>query len=218
MRTQALCTPLIIVAIGKIEVHSEQYTVNEDFQQGALQVADELNLDELDAAQLFLESQREAEESGRPIVTCALIRFHQRRKYLLDCLRLLLQVSADVNLDDDIRSDLQRVVINILEPGEPRKSSSSYVQRCLSSMGDIKWWLQNLADKLSSASVLGQGQQSILLETIEYQRISLVKQHESLGIIVLYLVKENHSDMADFELVLATLKKMDKYDNLLCES
>ena len=182
-----------------------------------MQVADELNLDELDAAQLFLEAQREAEESGRPVITCALIRFHQRRKYLLDCLGLILQLSADVNLEETIRADLQQVVSNLVQPGESLKGSTNYVQKCLSSMGNIKLWLQNLADKSSSASVLGQGKQPLLLETIEYQRVSLVKQHESLGIIVLYLVKENHSVMADFELVLATLKRLDKYDNLLRE-
>jgi nuclear pore complex protein Nup205 len=182
-----------------------------------LQVADELNLDELHAAQLFLDAQHEAEESDRPIITCALMRFHQRRKYLLDCLRLILQLSADVNLEESIRADLQKVVNNLVQPWESLKDSATYVQKCLSSMGDLKLWLQNLADKLSSASVLGQGQQPELLETIKYQRVSLVKQHESLGIIVLYLVKENHSVVADFELVLATLKRLDKYDNLLRE-
>ena len=84
-------------------------------------------------------------------------------------------------------------------------------------MGDVKSWLQRLAEKLSSASVLGQLQQVEVLETIEYQRVSLVKQHESLGVILLYLVKEGHSVVTDFEQVLEHLRKADKYDSLLCK-
>ena len=82
-------------------------------------------------------------------------------------------------------------------------------------MGGIKGWLQNLADKVNSTSVLGQGHRVELLETIEYQRVSLVQQHESLGVIVLYLVKANYSIVADFEQLLDIVKKADKYDNLL---
>lgn len=84
-------------------------------------------------------------------------------------------------------------------------------------MGEIKARLQMLAEKLASASILGQGQQADLLEIIEYERISLVKQHESLSIVLLYLVKEGYSDKTDFHYVLDVLRKADKYDNLLCQ-
>lgn len=82
-------------------------------------------------------------------------------------------------------------------------------------MGDIRQWLQKISDKVSSASVLGQPSQPEFLEIMEYQRHSLVKQHELLGVIVLYLVKADHSVVGDFELLLGILKKADKYDNLL---
>jgi nuclear pore complex protein Nup205 len=82
-------------------------------------------------------------------------------------------------------------------------------------MSDIKTWLQKLAEMSNTGSVTGQ--QSEVLETIEYQRVSLVKQHELVGIIVFYLVKQNYTVLADFELVLETLKKVDKFDSLLCE-
>jgi len=84
-------------------------------------------------------------------------------------------------------------------------------------MGDIKSRLQDLAEKLNSASILGQSQQAELLQTIEFERGSLVKQHESLSIVLLYLVKENYSVLADFEWTIDHLRKTDKYDNLLCE-
>lgn len=161
-----------------------------------------------------MEAQAETDASGRPALTNSIIRFHQRRKCVLDCFRLLVQLSADVNQEDELRTDLQAIVAQIVQPGD---NSLRYTQRCLSSMGDVKSWFQRLAEKLNSASVLGQLQQVEVLETIEYQRVSLVKQHESLGVILLYLVKEGHSVVTDFEQVLERLRKADKYDSLLCK-
>jgi nuclear pore complex protein Nup205 len=201
-------------SVGKLEVSGDEYTINDEFKQGALQLADELDIDELDASRIFLEAQAETDASGRPALTNSIIRFHQQRKCVLDCFRLLVQLSADVNQEDELRTDLQAIVAQIVQP---RDNSLRYTQKCLSSMGDVKSWLQRLAEKLSSASVLGQLQQVEVLETIEYQRVSLVKQHESLGVILLYLVKEGHSVVTDFEQVLEHLRKADKYDSLLCK-
>lgn len=192
----------------------DQYTINEDFQQGVLQVANELNLDELDAARIFLEVQDETDSSGRSAVTNSIIRFHQRRKTVLDCLLLILQQSADEDQDEALREDMQAIVAQIVQP---ESGSARYAQRCLSSMDDIKSGLQGLADSLNRASLLGQDQQVEAVEAIEYQRVSLIKQHESVSVILLYLVKENHSVEADLDRLLATLKKADKYDNLLRE-
>jgi nuclear pore complex protein Nup205 len=199
---------------GKIEVSGEEYAINEEFQQGALQLADELNVDELEAAKIFLEAQSEMDASERPVLTNAIIRFHQRRKTQLDCVRLVLQICVDVDKEESLRIDLQEFVSSVVRP---EGTSPKYVQKCLSTMGDIRSWLQKLADKLNGASVLGQQQNPEFLETLEYERVSLVKQHESLGVIVLFLVKDNQSSVADFGLVLETLRKADRYDNLLGE-
>ncbi|KAF4634335.1 hypothetical protein G7Y89_g3782 [Cudoniella acicularis] len=202
------------LATGKLDVAGTEYQINEQFQQDALQLADDLNLDEREAARLFLQSQDEAEPSGRPARTISIIRFHQRRKFLLDCLRMILQQADDEEQDEGLRIGLGGVISSILLQ---QGSSPRFVQKCLSSMADIKSWLQGLTDKFNGASILGQEQQPEFLEIIEFQRASLVMQHESLGTILHYLVKQNHSTLEDFELVLDTLKKADKYDNLLRE-
>lgn len=168
----------------------------------------------MDAARIFLEAQAETDASGQPALTNSVIRFHQRRKCVLDCIRLILQLSADIDQDDQIRADLQAIVKDIVQPGDP---PLRYTQQCLSSMHDIKIWLQRLAEKLRGASVLDQLQHVEALQAVEYQRTTLVKQHESLAVILLYLVKESHSVVADFDQVLETMRKADKYDNLLCE-
>jgi nuclear pore complex protein Nup205 len=195
-------------------VDGEQYKVNEEFQAASLRLADDLNIDELDAARLFLDSQDETDTSGQPAHTASIIRFHQRRKVLLDCLRTIVQLAADIDQDDIVRDVLEEFVRRIVFA---EGSTTRYIRKCLSSMGEIKTWLQSLADKLSGASVLGQAQQPDFLEAIQFQQTSLVMQHELLGLIVFWLVKLNHSVMADFDLVLETLRIADRYDNLLCK-
>ncbi|TVY45708.1 Nucleoporin [Lachnellula occidentalis] len=210
LQTYDIRSGLIWEVIGKLDVDDEQYAINEEFQASSLRLADDLNIDELDAARLFLDSQNDT--SGQPAHTAAIIRFHQQRKCLLDCLRTIAQISADIDQEDKVREVLQEYVRKIVSPSV---STKTYAQKCISSMGDIKIWLQSLADKVNGASVLGQSQQPDFLETIQFQETSLVIQHESLGLIVLCLMKLNHSEMADFDLVLDTLKRADRYDNLL---
>lgn len=216
-----------LVFTGRIQIRDEEYAVNDDFKQGALMLADALNLDELDAARIFFASQEDAEVLGRSVLECSIIRFHQVRKYLLDCFRLVLQLSsANIDLDPDsnpdefesqeaIKSTFQTVVALVLQVEEKAENGPSFVQKCLQSMADIKIWLQDLADRINSANVLYQGQSDEFSEAIEYQRVSLIQQHESLGVIVHYLVKGRFSAVANFESVLRVLRQTDRYDNLL---
>jgi nuclear pore complex protein Nup205 len=180
-----------------------------------LQVANDLDLDELEAAELFHKVKIESEASGRSRLTCSVIRFHQRRKELLDCLRLILQTYIDVDQEDHVRERIQAVVRYIIQPPDTA-DSSRFVARCLSSMRNIKNWLGGLSAKLDALEVVNREESSEDKERLEYQRVSLVKQHESLGIIVYYLSK-NYAAVADFESILASLKSMDRLDNLLCE-
>lgn len=180
-----------------------------------MQVADDLDLDELDAARICLDAQVDSETSGRSLNLCAILRFHQRRTYLLDCLRLILQLADDLNRDEDQLQGLREVIHETVQAQDNSNDTTLYVRRCLASMTDIKAWLQRLMDKLNSASVIGKGRQEELEESTEYQRISLVGQHESLSIIVLYLTKMDYSSVANFELILETLRTGDKYDHLL---
>ncbi|KAI6709507.1 hypothetical protein JHW43_007958 [Diplocarpon mali] len=200
------------LAEGKLDIAGDQYMINDDFQQGVLQLSSELNLDELDAAQIFLEVQDESDSSGRSGLTNSIVRFHQRRKTVLDCLQLLLQLSTDEELNEALRGDFQSLVAQIIQPDH---GAARYAQRCLSSMDDIKKSLQLVVDGLNRLPLMGPAQQAEAMEIVEYQRVSLVKQHESLGIIMVYLVKENLAVGVDFERVQNTLRKADKYDSLL---
>lgn len=206
---------LIRLFSGKLQVQDEEYAINEDFQQSALQLADALDLDEVDSAKILFEAQDDAEVLGRSLLESAIIRFHQKRKYLLDSFRLVLQVSIDINMIEAIRDVLQAVIGRVLDSQDNNRNGPGFVRKCLQNMEDMKSMLQNLTDRLNGASVLGQAQRPEFLETIEYQRVSLVQQHESLGVIMHYLIKANFATPHDFEQLLEILKRADKYDNIL---
>lgn len=82
-------------------------------------------------------------------------------------------------------------------------------------MADIRAWLSAIGDRLSGASVLGGAQALDVVESLDFQRTSLIQQHESLGLIVYHLIKGRHSNVSDFEHLVSTVKSIDKYDNLL---
>ncbi|TGO21554.1 hypothetical protein BPAE_0213g00080 [Botrytis paeoniae] len=200
------------------------YKINEDFQQGTFQLADELNLDEIEASQIFFDARDDADATGRSVLSCSIIRFHQRRKLLLDCLRLTLQQIAELEgnseQEQELKIFLEHIIKETITPTtatttNTTRNAPTFISKCISAMGDIRQWLQKISDKVSSASVLGQPSQPELLEIMEYQRHSLIKQHELLGVIILYLVKADRSSVEDFELLLGVLKKADKYDNVL---
>lgn len=134
---------------------------------------------------------------------------------LLDCLRMIFELASDVDRGEAERDGLLHLIDEVVKPSNTSNDMSRYVRRCLASMADIKIWLHKLAEIMNTGSVTGQ--QPDVVESIEYQRVSLVKQHELLGIIVFYLVKQNYTVLSDFELVLETLKKVDKFDSLLRE-
>src|SRR5205809_7755334 len=85
----------------------------------------------------------------------------------------------------------------------------------MDSMVDIENWILLLAEQIQKASIVGQAQESDVLEVIEYQRNSLGKQHESLGAILCYLFKGNFTSSEDLRRLLERLRKIDRFDMVL---
>ena len=80
----------------------------------------------------------------------------------------------------------------------------------------IKPWLSRISDKIAAAHTLGQSiSTSGELETIEYTRLSLLQQHEALGVILCRAVEQRQAEVDDFKKLRDLLKRADKYDSLL---
>ncbi|WEW61048.1 hypothetical protein PRK78_006537 [Emydomyces testavorans] len=203
------------VLSGKITLEGVEYSLNDAFQQDVLQVADALDIDEIQAASYYMKAQLDSVKLDRSPVMVAIIRFHERRAFLLESLRLILRESFEIEREDT-RALMQDAVAMILEiQNGPLRNGSLYSRKCMDSMGDIEKWLVLLGEQIQKASIVGQAQATDVLEVIEYQRQSLAKQHESLGAILSYLFKGTFTSSEDFRKLLERLKRIERFDMLL---
>ena len=200
---------------GTIELDEEQYSVNPEFVEGTLLLADALDLDEINAARLFLDAQQDVEILERSNLVSAVIRFHEQRQFLLECLRLVLKHSTDEHLNPDHRQVFHELITLILETKDgPARNGSLYTQKCLSAMADIEKWLQVLGERFQGNLTLGQSSTPESNEVIGFQQVSLMQQHESLGAVLTHLIKASHTGVEDFYKVLDHLPKLDRWNNL----
>ena len=201
--------------LGNITIDEEKYSVNQEFQESTTVLADTLDLDELDSARLLLGSQEDAKILDRSSVALAVIHFHERRGFLLECLRLLLKQSTDPDCEEDIRDVSRQLIGLILETKDgPARNGSLYVQKCFRAMADIEKWLQALEERHQGALALGQTLPPEANEIIGAQQLSLGQQHESLGAIVNHLIKANHTGIEDFYKLMAHLPRLDKWNDI----
>jgi nuclear pore complex protein Nup205 len=148
------------------------------------------------------------------------IRFHQQRKYVLDSFRLFLELN-NMDYDGEEPSALETIKAYVdtrLLQKTSSDASKRLATRCLRAMGEIKTWLQRLGEKLTAAQTLGTVPTDELpeeLETVEFSRVSLIQQHEALGVILCECVDKGQAETADFLEFISVLKRWDKYDTLL---
>lgn len=205
--------------LGKVSIDGNEYSVNDKFQQDVLALSDEIDLDEVEAVRYLLDSQDDVSVLGRSLLECAVIRFHQQRKYVLDSFRLFLELN-NVDYDGEEPSALETIKVYV-DTRLLRKSpdgSKRLAPRCLHAMVEIKTWLQKLGEKLTAAQTLGNVPTDELpeeLETVEFSRVSLIQQHEALGVILCECVDKRQVETADFTEFISVLKRWDKYDTLL---
>ena len=201
---------------GTVTIEDEEYSINEEFKQETIQLSDALNLDELESARDLILSQAEVEKLDRSAYESSIIQFHERRQFLLESLRLILRQSLDVDGDETVRHAFAEMVALVLRIKDgPVRNGSLFMQKCLSAMTDIERWLQDLAERIQSASILEQTPLSELGEIVGFQRMSLRQQHESLGAITCHLVRAGHTSTPDFYKLLDKLKRMEKFDLIL---
>ncbi|KAH8910283.1 hypothetical protein BR93DRAFT_950194 [Coniochaeta sp. PMI_546] len=210
------------VQSGKVKIKDDEYSLNQDFVDSTLKLADELELDEIEAAKVLLEAEGDMEVMDRSLLECGIIRFHQYRKYLLDCMRLCIDLTNDDELEDEIRDMIgeitEAIVFGAAVPGGQAVTPGKFVPRCLNAMADIKVWLQRITEKIATTNLMYQSRPAIpadFEEAIEFSRFSLVQQHESLAVILSAAIEKHHSDVTHFKDFFSLLKKTDRYDQML---
>jgi nuclear pore complex protein Nup205 len=211
------------VSSGRFEIDGEQYSAQPEFIENVLRLADEVDQDELETAKLLLDAEEEGDRDvhDRSLFECGIIRFHQQRNYLLDCMRLCIEIANDDELEDAIRLGFRDVVEHDIYRSQVQDDGrQKIVPRCIAAMQAIKAWLQQISDKVAALSVVsqaGSAEPHEFQEVIELSRLSLVQQHELLAVIVSTAINEGKVETKDFQDFLLVLKKADKYDHMLCK-
>lgn len=201
-------------SLDTVKLDDVEYSINNEFREDVIQVADELNLDELEAAKLYLQSQDTALEIDRPATLAAIFRFHGQRETLLHCLRLSINQTADLDLDSDHRRLFAELTRQVVEAEQPN-SAWKFFRKCVTTMGDIEEWLRRIQDRLQSASIIGQSTMGYALEALEFERDSLLKQHESMGAILSGLARENHAQIHDYQFLMTKAAALDRIDHVV---
>ena len=205
----------MLTSTDKIEVDGTEYSINDEFRDQAIQLADSLSLDEVEAARLLVRGQIRSQELDRPPISCAIIDFHEYRTFLVDALRLALKLSFDADLQDEDRDEIRRRVAHVVEDSSSRKTQrSSFAQRCLATLSQIEQWLNKLAEQAQKYAAVGQVSSPDHDEVMGIQQHNLTQQHESIGTILAYLVKLNYTSLEDLRSLLAQMRQVDKWNSI----
>ncbi|KAI4149679.1 MAG: hypothetical protein LQ340_004499 [Diploschistes diacapsis] len=201
--------------LKNIHVGDILYPLGDDFKEQATQLSDSIFLDEVEAAVLLARGLRRSEELDRPPITCAIIHFHEYHTFLVDTLRLLLKLSLDVDLDDQVQSVIKHRVTLIVEDRASKKThGSAYTQKCISTCSQIEQWLNILAEKAQKIVAVGQASSPDHDEAMGIQQHNLTQQHESLATILAYLVKLNHASLENLRSLLVQMRQLDKWNSI----
>ncbi|KAL8900187.1 MAG: hypothetical protein Q9207_005813 [Kuettlingeria erythrocarpa] len=198
-----------------VQIDDNEYSVNKEFQESSIQLADALNLDEVESAKLILEAQDDAELLGRSTIVSAVIAFHERRQFLLESLRMLMRSSRNLDCEEALRREQLQLVADILEIKDgPVRNASLFTRKCLRAMADIELWINALAENYQGTLALGQATTPDYEELMSFQQASLAQQHESLGAIMTYLINGGHTSVEDFYKLLEHLPTIERWNDI----
>lgn len=191
-------------ATNKVQIGDREFSISNDFREGAITVSDELDLDELEAAKLCLAVAEDAEGVPETLPLRAILHFHRERETLLDCVRLIFRKAADPDADDQIALQLQDVVESILLGEERRQvERSAYWRKCIEGLTDIEALIRKTQDHVQLMAMTGQSLSTPTGEALQAQRMLLAHQHETLAAIMTFIIRGNHVLPEDFRQFLS---------------
>jgi nuclear pore complex protein Nup205 len=110
---------------SKVKIGDQEYAVSNEFRESAIEVSDELDLDELEAAKLILVVAEDAEGEHNTLSLRAILQYHRQKEVMLDCVRMIFHKAAEQEADDEIARYLHDVSERIMT-GEERRPSTQW--------------------------------------------------------------------------------------------
>ncbi len=193
---------------GKLSVADQEFAVNDEFRHISRAIATMLDMDEIEAGRLVIQSQQNSALTPDSLILDVVSKFHNRRDLLLQCLRISLQLHQSLILERD--SEPKRVfettTHSVLETDTGVSGNGSlFTRKCLSTLEDIEKFQAKVADALQSQAVLGGPRGAEFYATLEFQRDSLFKQHEALACVLAYLFQGDYTNQEDLRKLHAVL-------------
>ncbi|OQU97455.1 hypothetical protein CLAIMM_03383 [Cladophialophora immunda] len=198
---------------GKLSVDDQEYAINDEFKHISRAVATTLDLDEIEAGRLLIQSQTDVHTTEDSFVMDAVSKFHNRRDLLLQSLRITLQQSLNLEPGDAVKRVFETTVARVLEiDGGVPSNGSIFARKCLSTLEDVEKLQAKVADALQSKAVLGGPRGPEFYATLEFQRDSLFKQHEALACILAYLFQGDYTNQEDLRKLHGVLPRWNRLD------
>lgn len=182
-----------------ITIDEVEYSIQPPFRESALRVADELDLDEVEAAKLCIESQLPFDDAGDSLTLRALLRFHQQRQALLDSLRMVLQISLDTDRDENEAEAFAATARGLIQGERGGQSeSSAYWRKCVDGLVDVESFLKKVGEYRDKIIMTGQDLSGELGEAVAGQRYLLTQQHESMSAVLSHLLRGSYVQPEDY--------------------
>lgn len=159
---------------GTISLGGTEYEVNEEFKIATASIADELNIDELIAAEFVHSSS----DIGGELIDNAKASFYLRKQHILSIISYIFNTDS-------------KSLIDVL-------FSNEFVDNLLRSFKEIHEELEDIGQSIQRAKILGQYNSDDLQQRVTFRRNFLNKEHETLGEIYYGLTSQGLIHKADF--------------------
>lgn len=194
-----------VLAKQVIEVEDVKYQLNTEFINVAVMVADDLNIDELVAAQLVLFSSGDANRLAAAPVEAAVALFYVRRQYILEFIRFALECASDPDSDPVAAEVYTKLCREIMTSNPP--------ELVLQAFRGVEQSLNDLKDRENRGEFMGLKANPLFEEQIHLERSYFVKEHDTLGCILCGVVAAGLANRSGMEQILKHMATFGSYSS-----
>lgn len=192
---------------NKVAVKDEEYSISDEFKHIGRALATAVSVNEIQAGKILVQDYGEEVSADLDFIARAVADFHDRRDLLLQDLRMVLDQSGNLDLEEPFRDGFQQMVKMALEVDKGvHGNASRFVDKCLEAMQAIEARHAEVTAQLQSVPTTGELKPPAEYAIMDYQRKSLFKQHEALACIVTYLFRGNYAQAEDLRKVESVIR------------
>jgi nuclear pore complex protein Nup205 len=198
-----------------ITIDGKPFSINNNFREAALAVADEVDLDELQATKRCLDAlELYQDQESSSTSYRAIVRINDERYATLDCLRLLLSQTIGLDASDEPGAILQDTVYKVVrgQSGTP-EAASAFFRKCLDGLTEVESYLTKNAAHKQTVIATGQPLDGEMAHFLATQRVLLAQQHECLAAILSHLIRSGNASREDFRPLLTKASQREELDD-----